>query len=169
MFTWSCSQKTLSIFFDGVPENDNESETAPANDESPEIAQQYSGSERAMPSQAYFMHAPFRERECTLCHDPKVMGQMQQPIPDLCYQCHEDYKTRYSVMHAPVESGECLICHSPHQALYNHLLNRPGQQVCFECHSQEDVLAHEPHGDIGDAACTECHNPHGGENQYILN
>ena len=166
---WSCSHKTLSIFFDGVPDPDNTTSLPADLNDTPEIAQNTETPHKNEAAQTYFNHAPFQQRECASCHDPNVMGQLQQPVPQLCYQCHDDYASKFKVLHAPVDAGECMICHSPHLALYNRLLNRPGQQVCYECHSPDDVLAKEPHGDIADADCTECHNPHGGEDQYMLN
>jgi predicted CXXCH cytochrome family protein len=170
IITWSCSHKTLSIFFDGVPDPNDTIANGQAYSGNNSNKETGSTNPRADNLQAYFYHPPYQEKECASCHDPKVMGQLLQSVPGLCYQCHDDFATKYKTLHAPVEGGECLSCHSPHLALYKNLLKRPGRQVCFECHDQADILSVEPHTDLdNETVCTDCHNPHGGEDEYILN
>lgn len=169
LMTYSCSPKTLSIFFDGVPNPDDSlsviSETQ---------GQSTNGSQVAVASAKentirYFFHMPYKKKECGSCHNTNVMGQLLEQPPGLCYRCHQDFSVSYSVLHAPVEAGECLACHKPHVADNNDLLLEKGQSLCFQCHDQEATIATEYHAEIADSDCTDCHNPHGGNERFILN
>lgn len=169
IITWSCSPKTLAIFFDGVPiETDTISS---GNDiDGNMIASTGNNSSPAKANKVrYFFHSPYKTNDCATCHDPRVMGKLQEPVPTLCYQCHDDFASSFSMLHAPVEAGECLLCHKPHLSENRKLLIKSVRDLCFECHDAGEVLQAEQHTDIDDADCTDCHNPHGGNERFYLN
>jgi predicted CXXCH cytochrome family protein len=114
------------------------------------------------------LHTPYGKKECKKCHDRDSMDKPVLPLPELCYQCHEDFNTTYQVVHGPVASGACTQCHSPHKSKLKNLLLHPGQELCLDCHSKSLVLEEKIHVDIDDADCTECHNPHGGTNRFTI-
>lgn len=168
----SCSTthgyKTLSFFFDGVP-NPEKQNTIQSKDtlrvkDTTNVAQNLMS---AVISKMHF-HPPYKDQECSNCHDPDRMGQFTKPIPELCYQCHDDFSAKYKVLHGPVGGGQCVMCHSPHQSINEKLLLRTGQALCLYCHNPEQVMASEEHRDIKDTGCTDCHNPHGGNDKFIL-
>lgn len=166
---WGCSPKTLSVFFDGVP---NPADSASLNSDHPEyLANQDNLSKAASKEnrQMYFFHMPYQDKECASCHNPDIMGKLVETLPALCYQCHEDFGSMYANLHAPVEAGECLSCHNPHMAENKQLLKITGQKMCFECHDSESILSAEYHSEIADADCTDCHNPHGSADKFLLN
>ena len=158
----------MSFFFDGVSEPDKE-EITTANDS---LSQSDSMgiieiAERVLEPQ-FISHTPYKEKECAGCHDQNTIGRLLQPLPGLCYQCHDDMNETYGFLHGPVGSGNCTQCHSPHLSKLEKLLLRSGQELCLYCHNSARVFKNEKHKDIGDANCTKCHNPHGGENRAIL-
>lgn len=160
--------KVLSFFFDGVP---NPAEVA-AIHKLDSISRKDSASlanalkVENLPKGS--IHPPYQEKDCASCHDQSSMGKFTEMQPMLCYQCHEDFSTKYKALHGPVGGGQCTACHSPHLSENVSLLKRTNQSLCLYCHDQKQVLAFEPHQDIGDTSCTECHNPHGGDDKYIL-
>lgn len=166
---YSCSPqsnyKVLSVFFDGVPN--------PYISDSIQQAQSIADTtvdQSVRPAEsAYTYHPPYREKDCNLCHDEKLMGRLTLSMPGLCYQCHENFKDRYRVLHGPVEAGYCTDCHNPHQAKDKNLLVRQGRSLCLYCHDENDVMANDVHEDTEDMNCTECHNPHGGDDRTIIN
>ena len=158
----------LTVFFDGVPEEDSLVAGAAPDTLAlePAAGQASPGTAEAGPS--LVVHYPYAERECGSCHDPGSLGRMLEPQPELCYMCHEELGSVYPVLHGPVGGGYCTACHDPHSSPGPALLRITGQELCFYCHAEEDVLKNEVHGDLDGMACTDCHNPHGGEDQFIL-
>jgi predicted CXXCH cytochrome family protein len=162
------SYKTLSFFFDGVPKPENKITThkldSISRTDSTSLAQ------NLIPTQKPLMnyHPPYQEKECASCHDKSAMGKFTSPQPELCYQCHDDFKNAYKVLHGPVAGGQCTACHNPHQSEKENLLSRTGQSLCLYCHDSDQIMASETHKGIQDANCTDCHNPHGGENKNNL-
>lgn len=162
-----CSNtKLLTFFFDGVPR------TLPISASDPLNLVRLEGKPDSLaqiPAQPKFnYHPPYQDKECASCHDQNIMGKLVQPMPGLCYQCHEDFAAQLKMLHGPVESGECISCHSPHLAANEKLTILPGQKLCYSCHDSPDILATEPHKAIGTSKCTTCHNPHGGNQQYFI-
>jgi predicted CXXCH cytochrome family protein len=160
--------KVLSFFFDGVPlpvlaNSDMPSDSLSRTDSTAILQAPVA----AAAPQTYF-HPPYQEKDCASCHDQVNKGQLTSPQPGLCYQCHEDFNTKYKVLHGPVGGGQCTACHNPHMSGNEHLLTRTSQALCLYCHQQEQVAKVESHHDIGDTNCTDCHNPHGGEDKYSL-
>jgi predicted CXXCH cytochrome family protein len=164
----SHSYKTLSFFFDGVPKPDIELTSQKldslARVDSTNLAQNVVTIKEPIIN----FHSPYQEKDCASCHDQSTMGRFVSTQPELCYQCHDDFKNTYKVLHGPVAGGQCTICHSPHQSENENLLIRTGQSLCLYCHDIEQVMVTEEHKDIQGANCTDCHNPHGGEDKLIL-
>jgi len=159
--------KVLSFFFDGVPEPTHET-TFHLNDtingsDADILAQ------NLIPSlpQTQF-HQPYQNKQCNSCHDQGKMGTLKKPMPDLCYQCHENFSENYKVLHGPVGGGQCTMCHSPHMSLNKDLIIRTSQSLCLYCHDSREVLEVSAHQDMKDITCTECHNPHGGADRNLL-
>lgn len=170
LFIIACSpnKKILSIFFDGVPDStniENNSNLQVNNVDSNDLKNNLIASNK----EQTFSHSPYKEKNCENCHDKNSMGKFVQQQPDLCYQCHEDFKTKFTYLHGPVAGGYCTSCHSPHVSKYEKMLLRKNKQICTFCHDIELVLKNENHSEIGETICTECHNPHGGQDKFILN
>jgi predicted CXXCH cytochrome family protein len=165
----ACSYKTLSTFFDGVPNPNDTTMLASINNPDQTLSERINeiNAIKAGPDMNY--HMPYLDKACTACHDENLIGKFVKAEPDLCYQCHEDFSKTYSVLHVPVEMGECTSCHSPHMSENDKLLLKTGQQLCFGCHDEGDIRKQESHKEIGTTNCTECHNPHGGSETYLMN
>jgi len=164
---WGCSHKTLSVFFDGVPEM-NDSLKIAANQVVKKtdtvIVKELAANNLAENKAG---HPPFTMKKCRTCHDPDRKGKMIEPQPGLCYQCHEAYNVKFE--HGPVVSGNCTACHSPHNSDNPKLLLNVGQALCINCHDATRLATTQEHENIGDQPCTNCHNPHGGNKKYFLN
>ncbi|NVO19310.1 MAG: hypothetical protein HXX13_06390 [Bacteroidetes bacterium] len=156
--------KVLSFFFDGVPDPDKK-DLSHLNDsiigkDSTLLALNHL--KDAGPKT--FTHTPYQDKQCNACHDPGSMGKLIKSMPELCYDCHEDFGKKYTFLHGPVGGGQCTMCHNTHTSPNANLLIRTGQKLCTHCHDDESLSLLEPHRQNKDENCTECHNPHGGEN-----
>lgn len=158
--------RLLSFFFDGVPEPAKIAAIHPADTLSNKDTVIIAGKTAAEP--IINLHMPYQKKDCTACHDQNTTGKQIKPMPDLCYQCHEDFATRYKVLHGPVGGGQCTACHNPHLSSNKNLLIRKNQDVCLYCHESERIMKSDAHLGIKDILCTECHDPHGGEDRYVL-
>jgi len=159
--------KFLSFFFDGVPDPANSATTQVSDSlNNPDSLVLALNQVKAAPQMQ--MHSPYQDKKCNSCHDQNTMGKLIKSMPGLCYQCHEDFNTRYKVVHGPVEGGQCSVCHSPHMSLNADLLLRTGQSQCLHCHESAGITQNIAHRDINDRSCTECHNPHGGDDRNFL-
>ena len=168
MIACSPNKKILTFFFDGVPDSskvENQSNLLVNNADSNDLKNNLIASTK----EQVFTHSPYKAKDCENCHIKSSMGKYVEEQPTLCYQCHEDFSTKFAYLHGPVSGGACTACHSPHVSKFEKLLLRKGQDLCTKCHSLEMVLKNENHSDIGDTNCTDCHNPHGGSDRYILN
>lgn len=107
---------------------------------------------------------------CNRCHASGGgrSRQTKKPIPQLCYDCHDDYGDRKKYLHGPVAAGACLFCHEPHSSIYVHLQKVSQPRLCTRCHDTEDYMASETHPDASGRLCTECHDPHAGSRQMFL-
>jgi predicted CXXCH cytochrome family protein len=168
IFTWSCSPKTLSVFFDGVPDPEDSLAAFPEQNVQNAAIAASDPATAGGTSPRYYFHSPYQQKECAACHSANSFGKLLEPPPGLCYQCHEDFSTTFLSLHVPVEAGECMTCHKPHMADNRYFLIMPVQQLCYECHDKESILHTEYHAHILDNDCTDCHNPHGGNKTYFL-
>ena len=164
-----CSRKTLSVFFDGVPNPGDSLHVVPRRT----IVKTDTSMTRENPVQPAVsnrsVHPPFQLKKCNLCHDPNEKAKLLMPQPGLCNLCHDDFKVFYSFVHEPAESGHCTSCHSPHASENNKLLLKNGRQLCLTCHNSAEVLTQKVHQDEKTRDCIACHNPHGGNKKYFLN
>ncbi len=166
----SCSSsesgEILSIFFDGVPKNVDESESVDTN-LVVENTQEKTNLLKKSKEQLFF-HSPYQSKDCNSCHESSTGNQLLEQPPGLCYTCHNDFKTEYAVLHGPVAAGYCTQCHNPHFSKIPKLLIKKGQEICLSCHEKESVQQNDVHLEIGNTNCTSCHNPHGGEDRFLI-
>ncbi len=159
------THRTLTFFFDGVDDSVSKT-TIVTNDTGLNKNTSISGNAAKKNIPELFTHQPYKERKCEKCHTSDK--RLLMSLPELCYQCHKDFKETYAYVHGPVASGSCTKCHHQHTASYAKLLIRPGQQLCTYCHKPSLLFKNKFHRDIEDADCTLCHNPHGGTNRHMI-
>jgi len=160
--------RVLTLFFDGVPERSATGSPKLADSlvlSEMEYADTLSGQ---ILEPATIVHFPYQVNECYSCHDANAVGNLLEPEPELCYQCHEDFNIAYEYLHGPVAGGYCTSCHDPHRSKTNKLLKRSGQELCNFCHNQNSSFNYELHEGLEEMSCTECHNPHGGSDGSLM-
>lgn len=148
--------RTLSFFFDGVPD--------PAR-QSAEDKKRSAESAVAAASQVR-NHGPYAARMCDACHRADGVGLIM-PVEDLCMNCHV-LSIRKKHVHGPVASGGCRACHNPHGSGKPYLLASDPTTFCFTCHDRKEIEAREVHQAAAGTQCTDCHDPHGSDNEYLL-
>jgi predicted CXXCH cytochrome family protein len=160
--------KTLSFFFDGVPQATIADTTVKSvKKNSSDTTSKLLAVNKSVGSNCV-IHPPFRDQNCDVCHDKNAVGITNAPLQKICYQCHDDFAKKYTFLHGPIASGYCVGCHNPHSSDLPKLHKRKAQDLCLYCHELKVVLKNEVHTDIGETNCTECHNPHGGSEIYLL-
>ena len=157
--------KTLSIFFDGVPN--------PEAQKKEEEKKALSLKERPQPQKTVKMvsqHPAFVERKCNECHNTRAKNFLQMKTRVFCFKCHDRDEFDEAYVHGPVVGGGCLVCHLPHESQYKYLLKVEDSQMCFECHDRRDLVDIEPHrkSEGRKEICTRCHSPHSGDNRFFL-
>jgi predicted CXXCH cytochrome family protein len=168
LFLIGCSPKVASIFFDGVPQNQDSIRLAAADSAARSDTSGATVIASTGMAQPVSSHPPYKLKKCTICHTTGTVQKLTQPQPGLCYLCHDDFSLTYKYVHGPASAGYCTSCHAPHAAANEKLLIRTGQQLCLFCHDEGDLLKTATHGDIGTRACTDCHNPHGSDVKNLL-
>lgn len=166
----ACSSSTtnniLNIFFDGVSPSDSvfiSSASITLTDSTINDLKK-----NKIISSEYYIHAPYEEKMCESCHDVNASYKKIIELPDLCYQCHDNFQSVYKNIHYPVEAGECNACHHPHQSKLTKLLLKPVRELCGDCHDLKELFSGDIHNGIGDAECTDCHDPHGSNDSSLL-
>jgi predicted CXXCH cytochrome family protein len=148
--------RTLSFFFDGVPNPD-----APKG-----VSTSTRGNAHGIVT---YLHKPFSEKKCESCHqnseDIFARARVRQ---DVCMDCHRPVKKQYPCRHGPVGAGHCLMCHSPHQATEPHLLKQQQPGLCTQCHEPAMLSSGTPEHQKADANCLSCHSGHGGTDWHFL-
>lgn len=170
MFLISCDEverhKTLSFFFDGVPPLGTEvlqEEFLDAN--SPEKIQ-------TGRTNAWYVHEP--RKDCSNCHSSRRQRSFSSqiyltaPVPELCYNCHNEYAKSSSYVHGPVAVGQCLFCHNPHKSKIEHLLTVSEPGLCYLCHDVDTIELITAHSPEKLSTCTNCHNAHASSNKALL-
>lgn len=166
----------LTYFVDGVPplgaEQDGQNDAnAVARDGWPESEKEQ--------KQIWFVHEPWKEcttrKDCrTKCHKPPGVqfdpssARLLKPVPDLCFDCHEEFAVSEIYVHGPKIAGECVFCHEGHKSKVKGLLKKELPELCHQCH---ELIESEPipeHAEGPKRRCTECHDPHGGSDRYFL-
>jgi predicted CXXCH cytochrome family protein len=146
--------KTLSFFFDGVPD--------------PNAPQGFS-SRRGSNLKPVFIHKPYAEEKCDSCHlntdDIFARAKVRENV---CMECHAAVMTKFAVMHGPVGAGACLQCHSPHSSSVEHLLKVPAPGLCTRCHEPADLSTKVAQHTQPKIDCLSCHSGHGGNDRRFL-
>jgi predicted CXXCH cytochrome family protein len=124
---------------------------------------------------AKFMHPPFADKQCELCHAPAKDGKVvltQADAKSLCVMCHGEQAKQIEtakVQH-PGAAGDCTDCHSPHASRTPGLPKTDAVSICLQCHADIAELAkkrvhHQPAFHDG---CGTCHDAHGNDNEHLL-
>jgi predicted CXXCH cytochrome family protein len=124
---------------------------------------------------AKFMHTPFAEKSCELCHAPAKDGKVvlnQASVRDVCATCHDDKAKLIAtaMVQHPGAAGDCTDCHSPHASAQPGLPKTNFVDICLTCHNEQadqmkKAHLHEP---AFAQSCATCHEPHGGINDHLL-
>jgi predicted CXXCH cytochrome family protein len=93
-------------------------------------AQAASSRYAAVPAdQAVSTHGPFEAGACDTCHEsanPKNPGKAIKVTNDLCFDCHDDFKSGSPVKldksKHPSGNSTCTGCHNPHNSKKRKLL-----------------------------------------------
>ncbi|MCB0732227.1 MAG: hypothetical protein KDC88_14470 [Ignavibacteriae bacterium] len=159
----------LSTFFDGVP-NPNEKQIQLQDTIKTDTLVSKTNlkiEDKNTPEFNY--HPPYRNRMCSGCHNVLKGNALTKPIPQLCYNCHENITKKNPALHGPVAMGDCQVCHSPHLANNKFLLKRIGRELCLYCHEESDILENKNHFAAEEHGCLDCHDPHSGKDRFLLN
>lgn len=122
-----------------------------------------------------FLHSPFADKSCDVCHAPAQDGKVvltQKDAKALCVTCHEEQtkKIETAKVQHPGAAGECTDCHNPHAGKSPGFPKPNSVAVCLSCHSdqaEQGKKAH-PHPPAFEQGCATCHEPHGGDNNHLL-
>jgi len=146
--------KTLSLFFDGVPDPDKVV-SAPQTSEKSKWA----------PVGKHASHGPYAAKMCNACHEQRT-NALIMPIEELCFKCHSlDITKKY--LHGPVAAGGCRVCHEPHGSGRPFLLVSEPVKFCFHCHDEQSLSSTDTHKGI-ESGCTDCHDAHSSDNEFLL-
>ncbi len=124
---------------------------------------------------AKYVHPPFADKQCEVCHEPAKDGKVVLTQPDaksLCVMCHDEKAKAIEsakVQH-PGAAGDCTDCHTPHASKYIALPKTNPVDICLGCHADIADLAKKPvhHQPAFQQGCGTCHEPHGGEREKLL-
>ncbi len=165
-FLFACSHTTLSVFFDGVPDPEEEARKA-AEAAARQEAAQLAAVEAARPQIRKFagsLHSPYERRECQACHVGRSSRLIKDPDDGLCLECHADVPDQHTNMHAVVADAWCVACHSSHSSPRPFLLKAEPIELCSECHAQGQRSEGIHHEDPT-ISCLECHSGHGNSDE----
>ena len=156
--------RTLSFFFDGVPNpNTPKPTTKPADDANASAGGQ------VVTLSIVSRHKPFVERQCAACHTSASGNIMEfEEAYKVCTRCHKNITTEYPRMHGPVAAATvagpvptCKWCHTPHESPEPALLKDTAAKVCTQCHEAQ-LLGPNPQQHRDGTSCIQCHFGHGG-------
>lgn len=159
--------KVLSFFFDGVPIEDTLT-SFDIGDMGINDTIHRDTLVTSSQKEKVYIHEPYLQKECNVCHNPQALGQLVDKQPNLCYQCHDDYSEAYQYTHGPVAGGYCTKCHNPHKSKVKNLIVNINGQICFYCHDEDRLAMTDYHLSFDEGNCTDCHNPHGEANKQLL-
>ncbi|MDD5458008.1 MAG: cytochrome c3 family protein [Phycisphaerae bacterium] len=165
-------QKWLTFFFDGVPPIGGEPQmpeesSLEINSSDEELVRRGTEIRKVL-----FEHEP--AKDCRTCHGQDSMKnfslnvKLVKPVPELCFQCHEEYSRLSGWVHGPVAVGECLICHNPHRSSAEHLLQEPQPKLCYICHEQQIIESMLVHAAEPNSVCTDCHEAHASPRRGLM-
>lgn len=156
--------RTLSIFFDGVP--DPHAKATTQNSITPGVPKpgQAAKSARVVAS----THKPFAEEKCTACHANPTQVFASALNADLCLKCHDKVMNEHPAMHGPIVGKACLWCHEPHDSSYPSLLKTTDASVCLQCHERATLSTRVEAHRATTGSCLDCHYGHGGDRPPFL-
>jgi predicted CXXCH cytochrome family protein len=156
------NNRILSFIFDGVePIQDQNSLNQPTKPPEPAVS-------FVVPGEKMVAHEAYKQKKCGSCHDSEHVRALVEPVPQLCYGCHDKFPRDFPYLHGPLAAGKCTDCHNPHFAKFKFLLNQSGRDVCYQCHDISDLKSRKGHGLTDKNQCSECHDPHGGKDKMFL-
>ena len=159
---WGCEAttryRTLSFFFDGVPDPEEEKAASIKKAETRDAS-----GRTAAPSS--WGHGPYAAKQCDACHQ-RPTNVLVAPIDELCFRCHE-FPPGKQWVHGPLASGGCRVCHEPHSSGYPFLLVSGADSSCFQCHDEKVVASNKAHKD-DTTKCTTCHDAHMSDKRFLL-
>ncbi len=168
--TFSCGEQrryeTLKFFFDGV----EEPETMAAPERFVDSNLPVSAQESQGPT--WYVHEP--RKDCTNCHDTQRQSRaggrayLIESVPQLCYECHDDFTVSASNVHGPVAVGVCLECHNPHKSQFRYLLEKPIPELCYICHDIKAIESIPAHFVRKLSSCNDCHDSHASRESPLL-
>jgi predicted CXXCH cytochrome family protein len=160
--------RTLSFFFDGVPDPHAPAGSAAARGEKDEFAPN-------APIVKVYVHKPYADgladsSKCSVCHVGSSGGfeNFTAVSANVCLNCHKNKLTQYPVMHGPVVAVECTICHAAHESTIPGMLNYEAPKVCVQCHDRDLLGPKPPEHLLPDSKCLSCHVGHGGPKHKML-
>ena len=119
---------------------------------------------------------------CISCHSVHAPSSdlaakdalLKAPQPTLCFQCHADQKSQFSMpFHHKVNEGlvKCSDCHDPHGTFGDKNLKATVDQnmICTKCHTEVRGPFVYEHAPVKAETCLGCHTPHGSQNARLLN
>lgn len=114
--------------------------------------------ERAGDLSKISVHAPYKDMECSTCHQPHGSvnrALLSSPVNQLCSTCHTlgDEAVKKSHDGISVIGTECVTCHSPHASANPKLLTEAPQHAPFKSSSCD--MCHDAAGKDGKAALKE--------------
>ena len=104
------------------------------------------------------IHIPFKDMECSTCHQPHGSVNrtlLSSPVNQLCSTCHSLEDENIKKSHGGISDMEmeCTTCHSPHASANQKLISEAVQHVPFKSRSCE--MCHDAPGKDGSATLKE--------------
>jgi len=124
------------------------------------------------PALSWGLHEPLKG--CVPCHanrpdtNSTEKPGLAKPMPQLCYDCHNEYIMMDAWKHGPVATGECLLCHESHQSEEKSLLVNSIPALCYNCHEPKMLRLIPDHAKPSYSACTTCHEAHASPGRMLL-
>ena len=162
--------KTLSFFFDGVPNPEAQKHFATADPDA-NVPVVYASSVILSRHKPY-VDATGNRDKCGVCHRSASGDIMEfEEAFKACQNCHKKIGTEHARMHGPVavaaipgSQPTCKWCHTGHESREPALLKESAVKVCTQCHDTQ-LLSPKPPQHLDGTSCVQCHYGHGGELQ----
>jgi len=159
--------RTLSFFFDGVPDPSKVSSTTkPVEQDDDETGPRVA----PKPIKPVSFHTAYIEGKCESCHAGARLGMQAMPESKvLCAKCHTTFGKGWTSWHGPTAAWACTECHTGHESPHKALLHKPVPELCAKCHDLEApsfAASNDAHATKQD--CALCHDPHGSANALLL-